>query len=428
MVGTHKSKTAALDAIRKKLVGQKLTYKEVYAIMDEISHERLGDVLTTYFAASGYTKGFSDEEIYFLTKAMVETGERLHFSGIVADKHSIGGIPGTRTTMIVVPIVAAAGFKIPKSSSRAITTPGGTADDMEVLAKVQFSKNDIYKIVEKTNGCIVWGGSFNLAPADDVLIKVEEPLLFESFDKVLVSIMAKKIAFGATHVVIDLPYGELVKVHTIKDAEILKRKFEYLAKRFGIKIRVLAHKTEEPAGRGVGPLLEARESLMVLEQKMNRGYDLEERALNLAGALLDLCLEDAPKTLRDKVKKEYGSGHEWARYILASGQAFYKMKEIIEAQGGNPNISSDKLKPGKYHYSVIAKKDGTVRKIHNKNATVIAKILGAPSHKKAGIYLDKKIGEKVRKGEVIYTLYSDNEHNLKEGKDSIVNFPVFLYY
>jgi putative thymidine phosphorylase len=419
---------AALDAIRKKLVGKKLNYKEVYAIMDDISHQRLGDVLTTYFAASGYTKGFSDEEIYFLTKAMVETGERLHFKGIVADKHSIGGIPGTRTTMIVVPIVAAAGFTIPKSSSRAITTPGGTADDMEVLAKVQFTEEEIYKIVEKTNGCIVWGGSFNLAPADDILIKVEEPLLFESFDKVLVSIMAKKIAFGATHVVIDLPYGELVKVHNIKDAEVLKKKFEQLAKRFNIKIRVLAHKTEEPAGRGVGPLLEARESLMVLEQKMNRAYDLEERALNLTGALLDLCLEDAPKQLRDKIKKAYGSGHEWARYILASGQAFFKMKEIIEAQGGNPNITSEKLKPGKFSYGVIAKRDGTVRKIHNKNATVVAKILGAPSHKKAGIYLDKKIGEKIRKGEILYTLYSDVQHNLKEAKESLVNFPVFLYY
>lgn len=429
MVDNEKHKESlALDAIRKKLVGKDLSYKEIYAIMDEISHERLGDILTTYFAASGYTKGFSDEEIYFLTKAMVETGERLHFKGIVADKHSIGGIPGTRTTMIVVPIVASAGYTIPKSSSRAITTPGGTADDMEVLAPVQFTKEQIYKIVEKTNGCIVWGGSFKIAPADDVLIKVEEPLLFESFDKVLVSIMAKKIAFGSNHVVIDLPYGEMVKVHSLKDAEVLKKKFERLAERFNIKIRVLAHRTEEPAGRGVGPLLEAREALMVLEQKMNRGYDLEERALNLAGALLDLCLEDSPISLQEKIKKEYGSGHEWARYILASGQAFYKMKDIIKAQGGDPDITSQKLRVGRFNYPVIAKKDGTVRRIHNKNATVIAKILGAPQHKKAGIYLDKKMGEKVRKGDVIYTLYSDSEYHMKEAKESLANFPIFLYY
>src|SRR5258708_40022153 len=155
----------ALSAIQKKLVGKKLTYEEIYAIMDEISNSKLGDILTTYFAASGYAKGFSNQELYYLTKAMVETGEKLHFKGIVADKHSIGGIPGTRTTLIIVPIIAAAGFTIPKSSSRAITTPGGTADDMEVLAPVSFSEKEIYKIVEKTNGCIVWGGSIDMAPA-----------------------------------------------------------------------------------------------------------------------------------------------------------------------------------------------------------------------------------------------------------------------
>lgn len=417
----------ALQAIQKKLVGKSLTYKEIYAIMDEISHKRLGDVLTTYFAASGYSKGFTEQEIYFLTKAMVETGEQLHFKGIVADKHSIGGVPGTRTTMIVVPIIAAAGFTIPKSSSRAITTPGGTADDMEVLADVEFSKEEIYKIIDKTKGCIVWGGSFNIAPADDIIIKVEEPLSFESYDKILVSIMAKKVAFGATHVVIDLPYGEMVKVHKEPDAAILKEKFEKLAKRFKIKLRVLMHKTDEPAGRGIGPLLESRESLMVLEQKPNRPFDLEERALNLSGTLLNLCLEDATKTVRDHIIKEYGGGHEWARSLLATGKALQKMQEIIKAQNGDPAITSDRLHPGKYTYQVIAKKNGTVKKINSKNATVIAKILGAPDNKKAGIYLDKKIGEKVTKGHALYTLHTTSEYALKEAKDSTTNFPL-LYY
>ena len=170
-------KNLALEAIRKKLLGKKLSYKEIYAIMDQIAEDRLGDVLTTYFVASGFSKGFSNEELFFLTKAMVETGEKLNFRGIVADKHSIGGSPGGRTTLVVVPIVAAAGFKIPKSSSRAITTPAGTADSMEVFSKVDFLKKDVYRIVEKTNACIVWGGSFNIAPADDEIIRVEEPLI-----------------------------------------------------------------------------------------------------------------------------------------------------------------------------------------------------------------------------------------------------------
>ncbi|MEK9178328.1 MAG: thymidine phosphorylase, partial [Patescibacteria group bacterium] len=236
-------KHLAIEAIRKKLIGKRLNYKEIYSIMDQISQNKLGDVLTTYFAASGFSKGFTDDELYYLTRAMVETGEKLQFKGIVADKHSIGGMPGTRTTLIVVPIVAAAGFKIPKSSSRAITTPAGTADDMEILAPVMLSKEKIYDVIEKANGCVVWGGSFNIAPADDVIIKVEEVLLFESYDKILISVMAKKIAFGSNHVVIDIPWGENSKISKVQDVQVLKRKFENLAKRFGIKIVVLIHKT-----------------------------------------------------------------------------------------------------------------------------------------------------------------------------------------
>lgn len=422
----QKKLNEALAAIRKKLVGKKLSYKEIYSIMDQISKERLGSVLTTYFAASGYTKGFSNQELFYLTKAMVETGEKLHFKGIVADKHSIGGIPGTRTSLIVVPIVASAGFKIPKSSSRAITTPGGTADDMETLARVEFSKDEIYEIVKKTNGCIVWGGSFNIAPADDIIIKVEEPLLFESYDKILVSIMAKKVAFGSNHLVIDLPIGPEVKVHRLKDAELFKDKFEYLAKKFDIKIKCLIHKMDEPCGRGIGPTLETREALRVLQQKANRPLDLEVRALNLAGSLLDLCLEDSNKELKQTIKKEYGNGVGWATHLLHSGIAFEKMKEIIKAQGGNSKVDCEDLKPGKFSFDLLSPKKGVIKRLNIRNVIILAKILGAPVSKRAGIYLWKKTKEKVEAKEIICTFYSENMYNLKEVKDSIKHFPVFL--
>ncbi|MCL5434843.1 MAG: thymidine phosphorylase [Patescibacteria group bacterium] len=420
-------KNLAVNAIRKKLVGKKLNYKEIYAIMDQISKEKFGDVLTTYFAASGYSKGFTNEELFYLTKAMVETGEILHFKGIVADKHSIGGVPGTRTTPVVVSIVAAAGFKIPKSSSRAITTPDGTADDMEILAPVDLTKEQIYKVVEKTNGCIVWGGSFNIAPADDILIQVERPLLFESYDKILVSIMAKKIAFGSNHVVIDLPYGAMVKVHTLKDAEVLRDKFIFLAKQFKIKIRVLIHKTDEPAGRGIGPVLEMRESLRVLQQKPDRPLDLEIRSINLAGNLLDLCIKDATEKFQKDIKKHYGNGFGLATTLLQSGQAFEKFKAIVVAQGGKSNIDSEKLKPGKYSYVDKAEKNGQIKRLNSKNITAVARILGAPKQKGAGIYLNKKLNDKVKKNEALYTIYSENVYNLKEGRDSLQNFPILDY-
>ncbi len=416
----------ALNAIRKKLVGKTLNYKEVFSIMDQIAKQRLGQVLTTYFAASGYSQGFSNQELYYLTKAMIETGEKLHFKGIVADKHSIGGVPGNRTTLIVVPIIAAAGFLIPKSSSRAITT-SGTADDMEILAPVILSKEKILKIVKKIKACIVWGGNFNIAPADDVIINVEKELMFESFDKIIISIMSKKIAFGSTHVVIDVPYGNTLKVTHLKDAEILKSKFEYIADKFNIKIRVLIHRTDQPVGRGIGPILETRDALKVLEQASDRPYDLEVRSITLAGNLLELCLKDSPRKLQEYVKNTYGNCMGWATKILQEGLALKKMKEIIFEQGGNQNIESSKLIPGKFIYKVKAEKDCVIKNINNKNLTLLVKALGAPLQKKAGIYLDKKEGEKIKKGESVCTLYSENVYNLKEGKRTMQKFPVFIF-
>lgn len=414
----------ALDAIRKKLIGKTLSYKEIFSIMDQIAHQRLGDVLTTYFAASGYSQGFTNQELFFLTKAMVETGEKLHFEGIVADKHSIGGVPGNRTTLIVVPIIAAAGFLIPKSSSRVITT-SGTADDMEILAPVVLSKEKILKIIKKVKACIVWGGNFNIAPADDVIINVEKELMFESFDKIIVSIMSKKIAFGATHVVIDVPYGSTLKVTHLKDAEILKRKFENIAEKFKIKIKVLIHNTSQPVGRGIGPTLETKDALKVLEQTPDRPLDLEIRAMNLAGNLLELCLKDSPEKLQKYVKENYGNAMGWTLSILKEGLALKKMKEIIEAQGGNKNIESKDLKPGKFVYEIKAKKNCTIKHIDSKNLTLCVKALGAPIQKKAGVYLNKKEGEKIIKGETICTLYSENVYNLKQGKESAIQFPIF---
>ncbi len=421
-------KKMALEAIKKKLIGKKLNYDDIYALMHEISKNSLGDILTTYFAASGYAKGFSDEELYFLTKAMVETGQKLKFKGIVADKHSIGGLPATRTTMILVPIIAAAGFKIPKSSSRAITTPDGTADDMEVLSNVEFDENQLYEIVEKTNGCIVWGGSFGIAPADDVIIEVEKPLMFESYDKIVVSIMAKKVAFGSNHVVIDIPFGRFAKVHHEKDAKYLAKKFSFIAKKFNIEIKAITHEVLEPMGRGIGPILETRDALEVLEQKATRPLDLEKEALILAGNLLEICLNH-DKTIKNKHKKEVGisNGVKLAKHILESGKALEKMKEIIKAQGGDPEIASDILttKLGTHKYHLKSDKNGTIKEINSQNLNSLAKILGAPHEKGSGIFLKKQVRDKITKEDILATFYSESEYNLKKGIEKIEEFPIF---
>lgn len=406
----------ALEAIRKKLRGRPLDYKEVYTLMDEIANERLGDVLTAYFVAAGFKDGFSSEELYYLTKAMVETGTQLSFPGIVADKHSIGGIAGTRASMIIVPIVTAAGFIMPKTSSRAITSPAGTADVMEVFAKVTFTPEHIRNIVRKTGGCIVWGGHLGIAPADDVIIRVEEPLSFESFDKIIVSIMAKKIAVGANHLIIDIPIGRTMKVRYEKDAEKVKKKFENIAKRFGIKILVDINHTQQPAGHSVGPMLEGIDVLKVLEQDPTRPLDLEERSIRLAGKLLNLCYET------QRVKKD---GFEEAKNILTSGKALYKFKEIIAAQYGDPDISSKTLKHKAHKKEIIATESGKINGVQNYNLNNIAKLLGAPEDKMAGVELLKRKGDSVSKHEPYLCFYSSSKYKLEEAVETIEHFPIY---
>ncbi len=408
----------AIDAIKKKLVGKTLSYNEIFAIMDEITHQRLGPILTTYFAAAGFKEGFSDEELYHLTKAMVVTGPRLHFNGIVADKHSTGGVAGTRTTMILVPIIAAAGFQIPKNSSRAITSPAGTADTMEVLAPVTFSPRQIEQLVGKAGGCIVWGGHLGLAPADDMIIQVEAPLAFESFDKIIVSIMAKKVASADTHLVLDIPVGPTIKISHFHDAEVIAKKFTYLAKKFGITVAVDVNETRQSAGRGIGPILEARDVLQVLEQHKDRPLALEAKALRLAGKLLSLCFADTPGK-KDLV------GEEVAREMLTSGKALAKMHEIIKTQGGDPTVHCDQLTPGKYRREARAQHAGKINALNNQQITVICRILGNPTDKKAGMYLTRKLDERVDKGDILCTLYSSDPYRLKEAVETMKNIPVY---
>ncbi|MBI2051292.1 thymidine phosphorylase [Candidatus Roizmanbacteria bacterium] len=406
----------AIKAIQKKLVGKKLTYREIYTLMDEIANDRLSDVLTTYFVAASFKEGFSTDELYYLTKAMVETGTKLEFRGIVADKHSTGGVAGTRTSLIIVPIIAEAGFIIPKTSSRAITSPAGTADVMEVFAKVTFTPSRIKKIVSEVGGCIVWGGHLGIAPADDAIIDVEEELSFESFDKVIVSIMAKKVAVSATHLVVDIPVGKTMKIRHFDDAEKISKKFKTLGRRFDMEVVTDINQSLEPAGNSVGPAFEAQDALYVLEQKKERPLALEAKALRLAGRLLDICFKTA------KIKK---NGEEEARQILVSGRALKKFQEIVKAQGGKGDISSANLKIASHGREIKSHKQGKVKNINNYNLNMIAKVLGAPIDKFAGVFLEKKLDEKVDKNEPLAIFFAKDKYKLKEAEVTLSSFPIY---
>jgi len=417
-----------LETIRGKLVGKKVTQEGIFSLISDLVNDQLSDIFLAYFLGAGFAHGFSDEELYYIVEAMVKTGQKLKFSGIVADKHSTGGVAGTRTTMILVPIVAACGFKVPKNSSRAITSPAGTADVMEVLAPVTFNADKIKKIVEKTGGCIVWGGSLNIAPADEKMIKVERPLSFESYDNIVFSIMAKKIASGATHLILDIPVGPTMKIQHFEDAQKVTKKFNYLAGKFKLKLAIDVNYTAEPAGNGAGPVLEVRDVLSILERRKDRPQSLEKKAVRLSGRLLDLCLAKGEK-VRGDIKKRYKeldeSGEKLALSVLDDGQALVKMREIVKAQGGDQEFSFDSLKVGSQKYEVKSGKAGEVVRIDNKALTTICRVLGCPEDKKAGVYLVKKIGDKLTKTDVLFQMYSSDRWRLQEATEELNDIALY---
>ncbi|MDD5545379.1 MAG: AMP phosphorylase [Candidatus Pacebacteria bacterium] len=405
----------SLKIIHKKLQGKKLSYAEILELISDTVSYKLDDLQLAFFVASAFfDNNFSKKEIYYLTKAMAETGEQLKFGNTVADKHSIGGIPGNRVTPIVVPIVASCGIIIPKTSSRAITSAAGTADTMEVLAPVNLTPEQIKKTVKETNACLSWGGAFKLAPADDRFVKITHQLRTEPYSKMVVSIMAKKVACGITHLIIDIPIGPTAKIINDKDEKLVKDLFISIAKKFGIKIKIIISKTKGPIGRGIGPVLEARDVMRVLEQKENRPLDLEKKSIQLAGMLLELV---------GKAKK--GKGKELAYENLKNGQALAKMKEIIKVQGGNPEINSEALALGKAVYELKSKKGGFINSIHNKNLTEICYLLGAPQTKEAGIYLNKTVGEKVKKGETLCSFYTAGKQRLDLARHTAEKIEIF---
>lgn len=390
------SRPTSVAAISKKLLGQTLTEPEIFSIIQDIVSHKLNTIETTYFVASGYVKPYTTQELVWMVKAMAGTGDMFHWGkNKVVDKHSVGGLAGNRTTMVAIPIIASLGLTIPKTSSRAITSPAGTADTMEVLAPVSLSSDQVKAVVKKTGGCLIWGGGLSIAPADDIIIRVSRPLSLEPYDKMIVSILAKKVAMGVQYLIIDLPYGPDTKIPNLKTAKEIERRFIEVAKAFHMKVRVKFDPARQPIGQGIGPALEARDVLRVLQQKPDRPRDLEVKAIGLAAELLEMS-HSCP----------VGRGRELATVALRSGRAWKKMQEIITAQGGHPHLDSDAVALGAETYRFLSARSGRVKAINNRAVDEIARTLGAPDHKLGGIYLHQKLGRRVHRGDKLLTLYS----------------------
>jgi AMP phosphorylase len=394
---------ASIDHIKKKMDGERLSKEEMLAIVKDTVDENLSPVEMTAFVTASYIHGLDMNEVEHLTRSMVETGDRIQFSTHpIVDKHSIGGVPGNKISLLVVPIIAASGLKIPKTSSRAITGAAGTADLMEVLAPVEFSSEEVKRMTEKVGGTIVWGGATNIAPADDRFIMVEYPFRIDATGQMLASVMAKKSAVGADLAVIDIPVGAGTKVPTVQDGRRLASQFMELGERLNIHVECALTYGESLVGHSIGPNLEVNEALAVLEGAQAPG-SLIQKSLALSG----IALEMAGKAAR-------GQGYAMAEGILSSGKALEKLRQIIEIQGGNPGVRSRDVVPGEHHFVVNAPLDGYVVGLNNRSLITIARAAGAPHDRGAGLIIHAKKGTKVKQGEPIFTIYAERSWRLQK--------------
>ena len=400
---TYSPVPESVKSIRKKMDGQKLTKEEIDGIVRDILESKLSDIEVSAWLTSLYINGMDIEEIAHFTNSMVDTGERIRFERTpVFDFHSIGGVPGNKVTPIVVSIVAAAGLMIPKTSSRAISSACGTSDFVETFCNIEMEAEQLKEISERVGGVLAWGGSMNLAPVDDMVIRVENPLGINPRAQMLASIMSKKLAMGATHLLMDIPTGPGTKVPTIEMARAYVRDFMELGEKLGIQVECAITYGDQPVGSAIGPILEAKECIRVLEGSKHPASVIE-KACGLAGIILEMG--------------GIPNGTQEAHRILESGEALKKFREIVAAQGGNPNITADDLKEGKYKLQVLSTVSGYVHSIDNKELVQIARAAGAPTDKGAGLLIFKKKGQYVKSGDVLMEIYADVESKCQRAKD-----------
>ncbi|VVB66813.1 AMP phosphorylase [Candidatus Norongarragalina meridionalis] len=402
---------SSLDFIRKKLDGEILSQPEVSAIIDDLMAERLSSAELAAFIVGVYTKGMSAEETVSLTNAIYASGGSLHSKKKpVVSEHSIGGVAGDRCSMLVVPIIASLGLTIPKTCTRAISSASGSADAMEVIAPVTLSLKDAERVVDKTGGCLIWGGAVNMAAADDKLIKIRNPLRLDPKPLLLSSILAKKKAEGAQYVLLDLPVGRGAKLASIEEARDLAKDFEALGRYLGMQISCSITDGSEPLINTIGPAFEAR---AVLEALYGKSSPLADKACVMSGVILSM--------VRGITREE---GAKIAKQQLVSGRALAKFKEIAKEQGGNPDIKPEDIRVGKYVQLVKSKEEGKVAHVDNRCVSRVCRALGAPSDKQAGMLLRVAKGQKIEMGAPLFELYASSKEKLDYGIEQMQRFNV----
>ena len=387
----------SMTHVKEKLNGNSLNERQYKDIMEDIAAQKYSNIHLSSFIAACSGENLSMEEIYFLTLAIMKAGNKLEWENeIIADNESLGGLHGNRTSMIVVPIIASLGITIPKVSSRAITSPAGTANTMQALTNVNLSLAQMYKVVEKENGCIAWGGAMKLCPADNSILKVKRALGVDSEGLMIASILAKKAATGITHCVIDIPNINSAKAHTIYDPISMVLRLKEVADYIGLNVETICFNGVQPVGFGIGPSLEARDVLSVLQNNSAASKDLRKRAISIAKEIVRLTWNIEKQPAEDLVVKK-----------IDSGAAFTKLINICEAQGGfHEPVQAN------YRKTIVSASTGIISEIDNQIMARIARLAGAPDEAEAGIDLKIRLRECIEKGQPLFTIHANSAEQL----------------
>lgn len=388
----------SLSAIRTKIAGKPLSNGQIEMVIRDIAENRYNSREISAFLVAA-SNSLDLDEVVALSRARAMQASQMTWPyDRVVDKHSMGGIPGSRITMIVIPIVAAFGMIIPKTSSRAITSAAGTADAMEVVARVDLSADEVRGVIDQAKGCIAWNGRLNHSAVDDVMNSITRPLGIDSTKWAVASILSKKIAAGSTHVIIDVPAGPRMKTATAEEGAELADLFETVGERLGLEVRTKVTDGSRPIGNGIGPALEVRDVYRVLTGADDASVDLRDKALDFAGTILEWSPDVSA-----------GKGRATAEKTLRSGAALAALEAIIDAQGRH----AEPARPGVLVHEVRAGASGAVGRINTSFVSGIARRAGAPMDKSAGVDLLHAVGDTVSAGEPLFLIHGSVEADIQ---------------
>lgn len=404
------------DLIVKKRDGQALTTEEIRYVVDGYTRGEIPDYQMSAMLMAIYFNGMENEELAAFTLAMRDSGDLVDLSpieGIKVDKHSTGGV-GDKTTLIVGPIVAACGVPVAKMSGRGLGFTGGTLDKLESISgfRIDLSAEEFFETVKKT-GISVIGQTGNLAPADKLLYALRDvTATVDSIPLIAASVMSKKLAAGSDKIVLDVTTGSGAFMKNTRDAKKLAKHMVAIGNHAGKETVAILTGMEEPLGFAIGNNMEVKEAIEVL--KGDGPEDVKEVSVALAGMMLSLGLENV----------SHSQGKRMAKKALSSGQAFEKFKEMVQAQGGDIRYVEhpEFFERDAFEGEVLAAEDGFLSGMDTEKIGVAAGLLGAGRETKdsvidmsAGIYLEKKIGDTVKKGEPIAICYAGTKEKLNRG-------------